>query len=123
MSLAIAQTPDPSTTLTKALLRAGGILGLSQAELGAIIGLSSASMSRLARGDARLTGKPLELAMLVIRLYRSLDAIVGGDDRASQSWLRVPNSALDGALPITMMRNIPGLLDVVAYVDARRALV
>jgi hypothetical protein len=37
---------------------------------------------RLDRGQ-----KPFELAVLLIRLYRSLDGIVGGDDSIAADWL------------------------------------
>jgi Protein of unknown function (DUF2384) len=123
MSLALAPASDPSAVVAKALLRAGGMLDLRQSDLGAIIGLSSASMSRLARGDGRLTGKSFELSVLFLRLFRSLDAITGGDDVASRSWLRGPNTALGHAAPLDRIKSIEGLIDVVGYVDARRAVI
>ena len=123
MSLALSPASDPSAVVAKALLRAGMMLDLTQSDLGAIIGLSSASMSRLAKGDARLSGKSFELSVLVLRLFRSLDAITGGDDMASRSWLRGPNTALDNAAPLDRIKSIEGLIDVVGYVDARRAVI
>jgi transcriptional regulator with XRE-family HTH domain len=123
MSLAFAPAPDPAATVRKALFRAAEAFGIAQAELGAVIGLSPASMSRLARGEGRLSGKTLELSLLFLRLFRSLDAIVGGDDRAARSWLRSSNTALDGAVPLQLIQTIPGLMDAVSYVDARRAVV
>jgi hypothetical protein len=76
------------------------------------------------RGEFRLEPgtKPFELAVLFVRLFRSLDAIVGGDDRVAASWLGNPNTALD-ARPIEKVRTVSGLVDVIAYLDARRALV
>ena len=123
MSLASSPVTDPAAVVGRALLRAGDILSLKQSELGAIIGLSPASMSRLANGDARLTGKTFELSLLFLRLFRSLDAITGGDDAASRSWLRGPNTALDNATPLDLIKSIQGLIDVVGYVDARRAVI
>jgi hypothetical protein len=55
-------------------------------------------------------------------LFRSLDAIVGGDSKVAASWLVNPNSALD-ARPIEKLQTVSGLIDVIAYLDARRALV
>jgi uncharacterized protein (DUF2384 family) len=123
MSLAVSSLAEPAVIVAKALLRAGDMLDLRQADLGAIIGLSPASMSRLANGEARLTGKAFELAVLFLRLFRGLDAITGGDDVASRSWLRGPNAALDNAAPLDLMKSVHGLIDVVGYVDARRAVV
>jgi Protein of unknown function (DUF2384) len=123
MSLALSPISDPAAVVAKALLRAGEMLELRQSDLGEIIGLSSASMSRLAKGEARLTGKSFELSVLFLRLFRSLDAITGGDDMASRSWLRGPNTALGNAAPLERIKSVEGLIDVVSYVDARRAII
>ncbi|GAB1580626.1 antitoxin Xre/MbcA/ParS toxin-binding domain-containing protein [Phyllobacterium phragmitis] len=116
--------PGPSeraSVVTKALIRAADLLAINGKELALIIGLSEASLSRLRRGsDAALTGKPYELALLFIRLYRSLDAIMGGDDAAAREWLRADNTALGGK-PLERIRTIDGLAHVLAYLDARRA--
>ena len=66
--------------------------------------------------------KPFELAVLFVRLYRSLDAIVGGDDAVAGSWLKNRNTALDGE-PLTLIQTVPGLMNVIQYLDARRAVV
>ncbi len=60
--------------------------------------------------------------MLFVRLFRSLDAIVGGDEAVARSWLANPNLALDGR-PIEKIRTVVGLIEDIAYFDARRALV
>jgi hypothetical protein len=114
--------PDAAAVASKALIRAADLLGLSAKELSPVVGLSEASLSRLKRGDGmvRLAGKPYELALLFIRLYRSLDAIMGGDDEASRRWIRAENTALGGK-PLSRIRTIDGLANVLAYLDARRA--
>ena len=66
--------------------------------------------------------KPFELAVLFVRLFRSLDAIVGGDEGIARAWLKNANTAFDGA-PIEKIQSISGLVDVIAYLDSRRALV
>jgi transcriptional regulator with XRE-family HTH domain len=114
--------PDRQATVSKAMLRAADLLGLSAKELAAVIGLSEATLSRLKHGQGAgsLSGKAYELALLFIRLYRSLDAITGGDDAVSRRWLRAENTALGGA-PAERIRSIDGLAHVLAYLDARRA--
>lgn len=114
--------PDRQATVAKALLRAADLLGLTAKDLAAVIGVSEATLSRLKRspGTARLSGKAYELALLFIRLYRSLDAITGGDDHASRRWLQAENLAL-GAAPAHRIRTVDGLTHVLAYLDARRA--
>lgn len=113
---------DKAVVAAKALLRAADLLGVAAKDIAVIVGLSEAGVSRLKRGDAttRLAGKPYELALLFIRLYRSLDAIMGGDDDASRQWLRARNMALGGA-PLDRIKTIDGLTHVLAYLDARRA--
>jgi hypothetical protein len=70
----------------------------------------------------RPTGKDYELAVLFVRLFRSLDAIVGGDAGVAREWLRNTNIPL-GAAPLEHIQTIRGLTDVVGYLDARRAVV
>jgi hypothetical protein len=66
--------------------------------------------------------KPFELAVLFVRLYRSLDAIVGGDDAVAGSWLKNRNAVLD-AEPLALIQTVPGLMNVIQYLDARRAVI
>ncbi|MBJ3777781.1 DUF2384 domain-containing protein [Acuticoccus sp. 2012] len=115
---------DKGTVLTKAVLRAGERLGLTARTLAAVIGVSEPTASRMKRGDYVLeeTGKPFELAALLVRLFRSLDAITGGDTRTARAWMTRQNTALGGR-PVDLIVTIPGLTHVIAYLDARRALV
>jgi uncharacterized protein (DUF2384 family) len=112
----------PSATLTKAVVRAAGFLALSQAALADVLGVSSATASRLVGGSYALQPvrrREWEFALLFLRLYRSLDAIVG-NDRDAQTWLRNDNRAL-GARPLDLIRSAEGLVRVVHYLDASRS--
>jgi hypothetical protein len=60
--------------------------------------------------------------VLFLRLFRSLDAIVAGDDSAARGWIGSENLALDG-VPRELIQSLPGLINVVGYLDARRGLV
>lgn len=115
-------SPDKSAVASRAMLRAADLLGLSARELAGIVGVSEATLSRLKHDphSARLPGKAYELALLFIRLFRSLDAITGGDERSSKAWMRAGNSVL-GDTPLRRIRTIEGLTHVLAYLDARRA--
>jgi hypothetical protein len=66
--------------------------------------------------------KAFDLALLFVRLFRSLDAITGGDEQTARAWLRSDNLALGGT-PIVLVESVAGLMTVVGYLDARRALV
>ncbi|MFN3687175.1 antitoxin Xre/MbcA/ParS toxin-binding domain-containing protein [Salinarimonas sp.] len=124
MALAPATAPalDRGAVLAKATLRAAARLGLSGRQLAGILGVSEATISRLRRGEAGLEEgtKPFELAALLVRAFRSLDAIAGGDEVVCRAWVAAPNEAL-GAAPLARMASVQGLVDVVAYLDARRA--
>lgn len=124
-TLALATRPDAEgAVVTKALLRAAGRLEVPQKSVGRIIGVSEATVSRLQAGRLALAPgeKPFELAVLFIRLFRALDAMLGGDEPAARAWLRAENLAL-GGVPLTLVQSVTGLVDVVHYLDSRRALV
>lgn len=114
--------PARSAVLTKAALAAADRLGLTARALARIIGVSEPSVSRMKRGDLGLEegSKPFELAALLVRAFRSLDAVTGGDERVSRAWVQAENLAL-GGVPLAMMASVQGLCDVVSYLDARRA--
>jgi uncharacterized protein (DUF2384 family) len=116
--------PDPSATLSKAVVRAAGLLGLSQAAVAEVLGVSGATASRLFAGTWRLAPsrrREWEFALLFVRLYRSLAALVGNDADA-RTWLRNENLAL-GARPIDLIGSAEGLVRVLQYLDASRARV
>jgi len=120
---AVPAAATAPAVVTKAVKRAAERLELSNRVLAGVLGLSEATVSRLGAGRYQLDAgsKPFELAVLFLRLFRSLDGIAGGDTAVARAWLRNDNTAL-GATPITMIESVSGLVNVVAYLDARRAL-
>ncbi|UVO50372.1 MbcA/ParS/Xre antitoxin family protein [Sphingomonas sp. SUN019] len=118
------QGNDENRVLTAAVSRVATCWKLTNAQLGAILGLSPATASRLRSGGFELdrSSKAFELGQYLIRLFRSLDALMGSDDAASTSWLHSPNLDLDGR-PIDLIRSIRGLDAVANYVDDHRAQV
>lgn len=114
--------PDARGVLTKALLRAAGLLGLTPSTLAQALGISEASVSRLANGARSIApdSKEGELALLLVRVYRSLDALVGGDDGQRRAWMRSANRALNGT-PSELVRSAEGLVAVASYLDGMRA--
>ncbi len=113
---------DAAHTLSRATVRAARFLGLAQSDLAPVLGVSAATLSRLASGQRQLEpgSKPWQLAALFVRLFRSLDAIVGSDDAAAQAWLRSDNTAL-GGVPLELIQDPAGLVRTVDYLDAARA--
>ncbi len=114
---------EEGRVLSKAALRAADQLGITAKMLAGVIGVSEPTVSRMRRSEYALERgtKPFELAVLFVRLYRSLDAIVGGDEAVARAWLRNLNTALDGR-PVEKIQSVAGLVDAIQYLDARRAL-
>ena len=115
-----AHAPEAAPVLAKATLAAAARLGLRNRQLALVIGSSEASVSRLGSGRGLdPASKEGELALLFLRLYRSLDALVGGDDVKARDWLHAMNDHLAG-IPADRIRTVEGLVDVVQYLDAMR---
>lgn len=110
--------------LGKAFLRCIDNLQLSRAELSHIVGFSAASISRLCDGKKQIkpNSKEGELVLLLLRIYRSLDAMFGGNQQHCKLWLHAPNQHLQ-AIPLKKMYTICGLNEVAFYLDALRAKV
>lgn len=115
--------PEAARVLSKALVRTAEQLGLSQARLSKVLGVSTATVSRLVAGRYCLQtdSKEWDFAVLLVRLFRSLDSIVGTQD-AARAWLQGDNLAL-AAAPIDLIQSTEGLVRVVQYLDASRARV
>ncbi len=109
------QHPDSALLLTKATLRAGKALGLTQADVGQVIGRDRTSLRRGIDPDS----KAGELAALLIRLYRSLYVLVGGEGEPMRHWMSVDNRHTGGA-PREQIRTVVGLARVAEYLDAVR---
>lgn len=111
--------PDPGRVLGTAVLRASERMGLSRAELAAVIGRDRSSISRSGVDPDSKAG---ELAKILIRCYRALAVMV--DDRPEQirEWLSTPNRHT-GGVPEEQLRSIAGLVAVSEYLDAIRGKV
>ncbi len=107
--------------LSKAVVRAAGLLAMSQREVARTLGVSESTASRLFAGKFLLSSeraKEWEFALLFVRLFRSLDAL-WGHDATARTWLRSENLGL-GARPIELMASVEGLVRVVAFLDSAR---
>jgi hypothetical protein len=115
--------PDRSAVLTKAVLRAAGALDVSDAHLATVIGVSASSLSRM-RSAARSIDpatKEGELALAFVRMYRSLNALLG-DNASCRAWFHAENRHLRG-VPAALVRKVHGLVGVLQYLDAMRGKV
>lgn len=124
MATQLALQADQGRVLSEAVARVAAYWKLTNDQLGAVVGISAATASRLRSGSYQLqrAEKAFELGQYLVRLFRSLDALVGSDDAASISWLKSENIDLGGR-PIDLIRTIRGLSNVADYVDDYRARV
>jgi hypothetical protein len=118
----IGAAPEAAAVLSKAVRRAAGQLEMRQVDLGRMLGLSTATASRLMSGAWRIPpqSKSWELATAFLRVYRSLSAITGGEMAAMRAWLHSRNAALSGE-PAQLIISAEGLIHVLQYLDASRA--
>jgi len=109
---------NPKLTLSAALINAGKALGLSQTEIGQIIGKDRSSLAR----GIDPNSKSGELALLLIRCYRSLFVLVGGKPDDIKHWMHTENHHI-GGVPASQVLTTPGLVHTLEYLDALRGKV
>ncbi len=107
--------------LSKALCNLAKFYSLSGKDLSKIIGISEPSASRLSQGKKLISPhtKEGEIALLLLRIYRSLNAMVGNNHEKAKLWLNSQNKYFKNK-PIDEMKTIPGLIRVLNYLDAMR---
>lgn len=113
---------EKSLVLGKATIRAAHELELSNVALARVIGLSEPTISRIASGARGIDpgSKEGQLALLLVRVFRSLDPLVGSDAQKRRDWLRSPNKALNGT-PSALIETPYGLVTTLSYLDGMRA--
>lgn len=123
--LPMAAPSERAAVLTTAAAEVARRLNLGPSMLARIVGISQPTASRLMKGQYQLreSAKEWELAAHLVRIYRSLFAMVGGDEGLARDWLNAGNRAFAGDPPINQMQRIDGLLNVGRYLDAHRSRV
>ena len=114
-----AISPDPNAVLGKAVLRAAERLGLTRAELAAALGRDRSSISRSGVDPDTKAG---ELALLLVRTFRSLAVLVDDNDAQMRHWMQTPNRHT-GGVPSHQVQTVDGLVAVCEYLDAIRGKV
>jgi Protein of unknown function (DUF2384) len=102
----------------KAAARVAQLLDLDEAVLSRILAPSSPACDDPAAAGPR-DAAAFENALDFIRLYRLLDNLTRSDE-AARAWIHNDNLAL-GASPLERLRQVGGLADVLAYLNARQA--
>lgn len=113
---------DKSLVLGKATQRAADGLGMSGRALALTVGFSEPTVSRVLRGERGIdpNSKEGQLSLMLVRVFRSLDAMVGGDEAKRRTWMSSHNQALNG-VPATLILAPEGLARTLAYLDGMRA--
>ena len=107
-----------ATVLAEAVLKTADLLGLSQTQLAAAMGLDLASMNQIEFSAVlEPTSAHSEAGLLLIRLYQSLSTLTGGDSEWIDYFMNAFNTATDG-VPIQQIQTREGLEKVLMVVEA-----
>lgn len=107
--------------LTKAILNLATFYDLTGKDLCHIIGISESTVTRLNQGKAFLSPstKEGEIALLLLRVYRGLNSLIGNNHDKAKLWLNSDNKYFNRK-PIEQLKSVAGLVEVVNYIDAMR---
>ena len=121
----VQEAANKQQALSKALINTAVYLDLPKGKLAHILGVSPATISRLYGQTYLLSSekKEWEFAVLLVRMFRSLDSIVGGAAEDARKWLNSENHGLAGCKPIDLIEKTEGLVRVVNYLDAYRSII
>lgn len=121
----VQQLESKRKVLSRATVNTADILGLPKVALAHILGVSPSTVTRLYASTYQLAPekKEWDFAVLLVRLFRSLDSIVGGAGEDARRWLNSENSGLAGKKPAELIQTTEGLVRVVTYLDASRGVV
>jgi uncharacterized protein (DUF2384 family) len=122
-----AAQPERGPIIAKAFYRAADSLGVTRQEINEILGVSEPTISRHRsaldkKNTFTLDPKKAELALLFLRIYRSLFSIFGNEEENARKWYDANNLALGGK-PRDLVKTIGGLVSVAEYLDAMRGKV
>lgn len=113
---------NASAVLIKGFNNSCKALGLTRDQASSILGVDRATLSRNKDKGFDPNSKTGELCLQLVRVYRSLYAIAGGDVAFMRHWLNSKNKTLS-AKPIELLTSITGLIQVNMYLDAMRGKV
>jgi hypothetical protein len=123
MTRALDTRPEAGSVLCKALFNVQNQLGLTQQDIGQVIGGDRNTVRRIrTRGTLDPASKAGELAACLIRACRALYVLMGGEQDNMRHWMSTWNAHLEG-VPRELIRSVQGLIRVMEYLDAIRGRV
>lgn len=115
---------DTKAVLTKALGRSQAIIGMDNQVMASILGINRTTLARHYQSQsldpAQNAGR---IAAIVLRIYRAVYTLMGGDEEHIRHWFSTPNHAFAGRSPMDAMKKLDGLVSVAQYCDAMRGKV
>lgn len=110
--------------LAKALFRAADRLGVDDASLASIIGVSDAMILGYQQGAMTIDPSAPEgkQAVLLIGVLVALDVLVGAEEKQRTAWMNGYNVALDG-VPMQVIQQPGGLESTLSYLDSLAATI
>ena len=121
MKTSLKSDHQKEQVLTKAILNLADFYDLTGKDLCHIIGISESTVTRLNQGKAFLSPstKEGEIALLLLRVYRGLNSLIGNNHYKAKLWLNSDNTYFN-TKPIEQLKTVTGLVSVVNYIDAMR---
>jgi uncharacterized protein (DUF2384 family) len=121
MKTSLKNDHQKELVLTKAILKLADFYNLTGKDLHSIIGVSESTITRLNQGKAYIspTTKEGEIALLLLRVYRGLNSLIGNNHDKAKLWLNSHNKYFNQK-PIDQLKTVTGLVEVVSYIDAMR---
>jgi len=115
------QDHQKDLVLTKAIVNLAKFYDLTGKDLREIIGVSESTITRLNQGKAFISPstKEGEMVLLLLRVYRGLNALLGNNHDKAKLWLNSHNQYFNKK-PVEQLKTVSGLVDVVNYIDAMR---
>ena len=113
---------DAGLVVMKAFVNACSHLGIGQEKMAKIIGVNRTTLNRNMNKGWDENTKTYEIQLLFIRAYRSLFAVLGGNQEAMKQWLASYNNYLRGK-PLDMVERVDGISMINMYLDAMRGKV
>lgn len=114
----LSQPINTSKVLTKASWKAAELLGLKPEQFVRILHLECLDMNL---SEASLmfdsNSKQGEIALILIRIYKALYHLNGGDIKWMHHFLNSPN-LLTGGIPMAQLESMSGLLSVLNTVES-----
>lgn len=121
----IPDTAAQKKVLSKAVVNTAEKLGFTKSKLSKVLGVSPATVTHLYAHSYELSPrrKEWDFGVLLVRLFRSLDALVGGSREDAQAWMNSKNKGLAGQKPADLIEKTEGLVSVVHYLDTYRGII